>query len=73
MIQTKLLWYDAKYGHGVVVADDGTEYYIDDSVLKLPKDTLFRNSNSNIGLRLTITHNTTIRNCRCGKNVRLTP
>jgi hypothetical protein len=70
-MKVKLLWYDGKYGHGIVEDENGNEYYIDDSVLKLPKEKLFRNSISNTGLELEIDINVDIRDCLCGKNVRL--
>lgn len=70
-MKTKLLWYDAKYGNGIVVDAEGNEYYIDDSVLKLPKDELFKNTISRKGLELEIEINLKIRDCRCGMNVRL--
>lgn len=66
-ISVKLLWYDTKYGRGVVEDENGLEYYIDDSVLQFSKTKLIKNTLSRTGMKLILELNENIKNCRCGK------
>ena len=65
MIQAKILWYDHRDGYGIAKTAEGVEYYIDDSVLKCEKESLKRK------VEVTFEHNLSIKDCRCGKNVKL--
>ena len=59
-----VLWYSKRDQHGIIVADNGSEFYFDVSVLH-GRVELDKRSN------VTFEHNTNIPDCRCAKNVRL--
>jgi len=61
----KVLWWDKKYGHGIVEDKDCNEYYIDNSVLnpRSLSETLKK------GTLVSFVLNELIKDCRCGKDL----
>lgn len=73
-IQTTLVWFSDRDGNGIVKDVNGNEYYIDSSVLTFDKKLLQKNNGlgpSQYGLFLLVDLNESIKDCRCGKNVRI--
>jgi hypothetical protein len=74
-IQVELLWFDQRDGNGIATDSQGFEYYIDSSVLMFNKTELNTKSDgkgvSRTGMNLLIDLNESIKDCRCGKNVRI--
>jgi cold shock CspA family protein len=64
----KILWYSEREKHGIIVTNDGTEFYFDISVVngrKMPDFPEYKNA------VVTFEMNEKIKDCRCAKNVTL--
>ena len=59
----KVLWFDERDGYGIAETDDGTEFYIDVSVIE-GRENLQRNQ------RIEWQYNPNVKDCRCGWKVR---
>lgn len=66
-VEGKILWFRDRDGNGIILDDDGNEWYFDVSVIVDP-DSI---SEDEKGLRVSFIHNDKITDCRCAKDVRL--
>lgn len=58
----RVLWFSERDGNGVIITNDGTEFYTDTSVIKTERP-LKRND------LVIFEHNESIKHCICAKNV----